>query len=333
MGMGSNNSPNAEEAITIPAVDVSVNDSWSRAIFERDFLAKSQPVLIRGLLSSALRQWDQQTLLRENGEQLVDVEHYPNRNRSDAFTFRRMRLRDYVELVESDEEAQEQYYLAEKPLDQMLPGSAKDYVVPSVIPGGGNPRTVGFFGYNTYTTCHYHKLCTQAILSQVIGTKRIVFFPPSEHRLLYMTPWYGMRPNHSTIPFDRASHGELCQNFPRLAKATSISIDLQPGDSLYIPDHWFHTAEGIGCSLSITTFWDDATRYAYAPGLYRDRASEVFKSACRGAGHVATTLGMQPHLLKLASKLGIIKASEVDTIADYVAEHGVTAPNKIEREA
>jgi len=314
--------------LKLPNLDLSEH-SWSRDDFVRDHLSKSQPVVISGMASQALQQWDQESLLRRNGEQLVDVEYYPLGSRGDAFTYRQMTLQDYDHLVQSSEEQQKKYYLAEKPIDQIFPHSADDYEMPLVIPGHGNPRTMGFYGYNTFSTCHYHKLTTQAILTQVIGTKRLLLFPPTDARHLDLTPWYGLRPNHSRIPFDEFDWEELSVRFPDLAKTTAYEVELQPGESLYIPDHWLHTAEGIGCSLSITTFWDDDFRLAYSPGVYRDRLATVSKTILRTGARVGTSIGLQPTLVKVAAMLGVIRDSEVEAVGEYIAEHGVTPPSQL----
>ena len=49
------------------------------------------------------------------------------------------------------------------------------------------------------------------------------------------------RPNHSAMPNELASSSPRADpSFPLYAEATEISVDLQPGDALYLPCGWWH---------------------------------------------------------------------------------------------
>lgn len=118
------------------------------------------------------------------------------------------------------------------------------FLPPSKIRG-----TSIFLGRNTRCIGHYHPKA-QALLCQVQGTKRIRLYAPSELEHLYLFPFWSRGFFRSQVNF----YGDT-RRFPRVLKATSVDIELAPGDALFIPMHWLHVPEGKGWSLSATFWW------------------------------------------------------------------------------
>ncbi|MEM7782673.1 MAG: cupin-like domain-containing protein [Planctomycetota bacterium] len=301
-----------------------------RSEFISKYLAFNRPVKIKNLGGTdRLVDWTIENLVAKNGHQKVNVEHYPDGQRSSAFTYREMTLAEYVDLVTGSEDAQKHFFLAERPLEQMFPVHSNEYQLPDFVDANSSRRTVGFFGVNTFSTCHYHKLQTQAVITQVIGKKRLVMFQPKDMRHLELHPWYSARPNHSTIPFDQDEMEQLTAQYPRLARTNPEVVELSEGESLFIPAHWMHTAEGIGSSLSITTFWGENSKRAYRRGYYRDVASACTKSGMVFAASMGHRLGLDKLMVATAVRLGVIKKNESDAVLEYLAEFGTRRPNEL----
>ena len=306
----------------------------SRADFERDYLLNSRPVLLAAQSNHwpAVKKWDMQYVETAVGDRVVDVEYYPSGNRHDAFTYHEMPLAEYIRLVGEDVQARKQYYVADKPAAQLIPELIDDIETPELVDTSRPGRTVVFIGYDTFTTAHYHRFRTQALLTQVTGQKRVVLWPPEDLRYLSPGRWYSLRANHSRIPFDEASPKEIEQNFPKLQAARSFEVTLNPGETLFIPDHWMHTAEGIGPSISITFFWTEAFRYSYLPGVIRDGMSDVAKRAMLAGAKIGGFLGMNRLLVEAAAWVGILQPSDKVAVLEYLTNFGTKVPNQRERE-
>ncbi|MEC8555554.1 MAG: cupin-like domain-containing protein [Planctomycetota bacterium] len=190
----------------------------------------------------------------------------------------------------------------------------------------GSPKTVLFAGWDTFSTAHYHRYRTQALLAQLCGPKRVLLFPPSASRFLYLSPWYSVRSNHSRVPFDRQHVGNLLDDYPGLSRASCFLATLEPGQCLFIPDHWVHLVEGEGESLSLTIFWNDAFRFSNRMGFHRDGVSAGFKKSLALGAQVALKLRGERPLLDAASKLGIIEPSDRGAIMQYLGRFGAKRP-------
>ena len=117
---------------------------------------------------------------------------------------------------------------------------------------------------------HWDGLSTHAFLMQVYGVKRYWVWPPSETPNLYPN---ADLPN--TSPIRDVDHPDL-EKYPRFAHARGCSFTLSPGELLFVPSRWWHTArmETPSITLSINTvnasnwrnFAEDMTRKASGLG-------------------------------------------------------------------
>ncbi|ORC92175.1 tRNA wybutosine-synthesizing protein 4 [Trypanosoma theileri] len=96
---------------------------------------------------------------------------------------------------------------------------------------------------------HYDTL--DNVLCQVVGTKRVVIFPPSEYNNLYM--------NGSSSSVLNINAPDLTR-FPRFADACrhAMEVILEPGDMLFLPSLWFHHITTMGNShcISVNVFFE-----------------------------------------------------------------------------
>ena len=108
-------------------------------------------------------------------------------------------------------------------------------LLPNVISKQTNQRQLFFGGKGcSFPTLHidYHWVHTQ--LTQIIGEKDFILYPPSQTPFLYPDK---IKNNHSQVDTVNPDYDK----FPLFKKAESIKITLKPGETLFIPSGWWHT--------------------------------------------------------------------------------------------
>ncbi len=96
-----------------------------------------------------------------------------------------------------------------------------------------------------FPVLHYDGAGTHAFLMQIYGRKQYIVFPPDQEKYLYPSP---AKINLSLI--NNVEKPDL-QKFPLFANAKPIIFILEPGELLFVPAHWWHTAKML--TPSITT--------------------------------------------------------------------------------
>lgn len=303
----------------------------SRETFVHQYLKPHRPVILTDVVSKwpAFQRWSLEYLQAEFADHRVLVEHYPGGERYGAYTYAEMSVGEYIERVVGDPESRQHYYLADSTLDSTLPGSVKDVPTPEMIPENSSHRPVVFIGCDTFSAAHYHRNLIQAFLCQLQGRKEVRLYPAAHTKYLYPNPWYTLRTNFSRIPMDFGDHGSCSADFPKFDQAEIWECVVEPGEMLFIPDHWMHSTAGIGENISVTHFWNESWRYCYLPGLIRDFAAASNKNVLLTVARASRFLGIQKPLVQLASKLGIVSAIEQAAVHEHLANFGATSPAKV----
>jgi hypothetical protein len=125
---------------------------------------------------------------------------------------------------------------------------ASDFPFPFLFDRRLHAKTSLFMGPSTYTSSHYH-VNTEALLCQVVGTKRVGLLPPNvtDPVLLNRDPAGIYRNQPRTgITTDRAY----------LEDPRTLIVDLAPLSCLYVPLRWWHvTFGGAEVGVAIAHFW------------------------------------------------------------------------------
>ncbi len=225
---------------------------------DAEILTARRPVLIHGAMDGwpALDRWSAEYLSERAGDREVRVTHSPE-GIYDAPSYMSMRFHRFLDSLAAREGERDQYYITGVPIAEHLPELAADVGIPRCV---GDGRVAGgdlFLGRDTVTVCHYHSR-HQNVLAQLVGTKKVVLFAPSDTRYLYPKSLRDPHFNHSRIrdpeQYDRRS-------FPRFERATAIRVELSPGMMLHIPVHWWHFVYGEGLSASLAFFWPARWRH------------------------------------------------------------------------
>jgi len=110
------------------------------------------------------------------------------------------------------------------------------------------PMSVWMGHKGVVTTCHFDE--EHNFFTEVVGSKRVILFPPSAWRALYIYPSFHGHRHMSQVS---SLSPEARTIFPRFPSASGIEYILAPGDVLYIPPFWWHYVESLDFSVSIAT--------------------------------------------------------------------------------
>ncbi|MEM8735597.1 MAG: cupin-like domain-containing protein [Planctomycetota bacterium] len=311
-----------------PPVPIADSNLQSHAL--DNIIALGEPVLFRDTWENcpAVERWDFAHLKECVGQQIIEAEYYPNARRDRACTFLEMPLEEYLERLESDPPSRKLLYLAEYPIERVVPTILDEFNKPEALANQPNLRELLFVGYDSVTTAHYHRGRTQALLGQITGTKTVVLFPPKQIRLLGMHPWYSLRPNHSKLPWGEAEYNSIVSDHPATADTKPLACTVHPGQLLFIPDHWVQYVVSDGPTVSVTWFWESKSGTGYRPGVRRDKWSACAKSSMQVAARAAAMTGLQHLLVRLAGKTGIIHPEEQPQVQDYLDRFGTKLPSE-----
>lgn len=92
---------------------------------------------------------------------------------------------------------------------------------------------------------HYDFLGFYAFINQLYGEKEFTVFPPEQQKYLYPkpdSPWVSEIENH---------HNPDLEKYPLFKHATPIKFVVKPGETLFIPKKWYHTARSLGPTISV----------------------------------------------------------------------------------
>ena len=111
---------------------------------------------------------------------------------------------------------------------------------------------------------HYDNL--DGINCIVAGRKRFTFFPPDQFPNLYIGP-LEMGPGGQPTSLVKVSEPDL-ERFPRFADALAAAetVDVEPGDAVFIPRFWWHNVESLEpVNLSMNYWWFEGPKGAAEP--------------------------------------------------------------------
>lgn len=175
-------------------------------------------------------------------EDLTDFNFYPLKTSLDKFITQLIAL-------ESQTNAPS-VYVGSANIDPLLPALSDHKMLASALP---NVTTSLWLGNRSRIAAHFD--FPRNIACCVAGTRRFTLFPPEQVGNLYIGPW-DITPAGQPISLVDL-HSPDFSRFPKFRQAldTVITVDLEPGDALYIPSFWWHHVEGLSPINSLINFW------------------------------------------------------------------------------
>jgi len=122
--------------------------------------------------------------------------------------------------------------------DHRLLKTWKDFTYVELYIGGTGAR---------FPVLHYDGLHTHAFLMQLEGVKEYVAFPPDQSPLMYA----GQGENENKSAVDNIETPDLAR-FPKFTGACGFRFKLFPGETLFVPSGWWHTARILSPSITVS---------------------------------------------------------------------------------
>jgi hypothetical protein len=188
--------------------------------------------------------WTWSTLSTLHGNQELWVRYGPD---YDSMQHRLMSISDYIAAIQNGES----FYMANNSLPESMRLEVR--FPPYFDRASYNYNLTRLWIGGNGSGAHLHRDLTDNFILQIIGTKQIMLSPPNQTPFLYT--WEVNRYlTSSKVSAFFPNYGKL----PKAKYAYFISVDLQPGDLLYIPCGWYHQVNNIGNVCSINFFRDSA---------------------------------------------------------------------------
>ena len=236
--------------------------------FAREYLYPCKPVIVTGALDrwKALGRWTPELFRSEfSGMKVRIKDREYGQAGAGAAAPAEFTMPDFIDRVLASTEANPAPYFRNQDLFALFPSLRADvepmpeYLRPNWLSDRYlHPRVgsilnrgavielyIGGAG-GSFPVLHYDGAGTHAFLMQIYGRKRYIVFPPDQERFLYPSP---EKINLSLL--DDAEHPDPAR-FPLFAQATPTVFTLEPGELLFVPSHWWHTATMLTPSITIS---------------------------------------------------------------------------------
>ena len=248
---------------------VPVIDMPGEAAFFEDYVWPNRPVVIRGFADGWAQggRWSPQYLLETVGNRPVRVTvsegRYDFDRASDNWIDKEHdQMMDLVEVVGKITEPECSgtcIYLHQKSVHERFPELIPAIRTPELVPSSSMITTNLWFGSaGNVSSLHYDQ--PNNFLVQLHGRKKLFLFSPDE--------WSNLYPSDTIRHFSRISLGQPdYSEFPRLAHASGMEVELEPGDSLFLPPFWWHEVHSTTASISVNMFWRAYTHQQACPAM------------------------------------------------------------------
>lgn len=221
----------------------------SKTDFLNKYVKPQKPVVIEQLIEDwpAYRKWSLDYIKQEAGEKEVPL--YDNRPISSKYKFNephlKMKMADYIELLKSEPT---KYRIFLYHLLKKVPKLQEDFRFPIIGLRFLKQLPMLFFGgENSKVFMHYDIDFANILHFHFHGRKECILFPPSETKYLYKVPYALM--TREDINFKDPDF----QKFPVLKKARGYVTELKHGETLYMPEGYWHQMTYLtpGFSMSL----------------------------------------------------------------------------------
>lgn len=220
--------------------------------FLRDYVVANRPVIVQGASPewAALRTWTPEFFKDRFGSRTVEVTYGVHRP-----------LGEVIDAVLRSTAAEPGPYLHKviihRDMPELLPdltpestyGFPRRFASPLMPrrfhrPDGFLKLLIGGVG-GKFPLMHYDSDNANAIITEIYGDKEFVLFSPQDTPAVYPHKGTG-----STSQIDNLDHPDL-EKFPLFASATQYRGIIGPGEAIFVPSRWWHTARVVTTSISV----------------------------------------------------------------------------------
>ena len=224
----------------------------SKEDFEARYIKRSRPVILRGAIDDwpAMQRWSLGYFKARFGEREVTAVRSKDGKLYDSqagLNYETIRVADYVDLLEPG-----------KPIDlyvvlrvhEAMPELFDDIIRPLYCRDAKWYRSKFFFS-GPDTNGLLHRDLPQNLYAQIVGRKRFLLLDRRCTRMVHRHSFLSGVPNFSPVDAEAPD----LQRYPRFRDAPLMVAELEPGDLLYIPSLWWHTAHSLDTSVSVNQWW------------------------------------------------------------------------------
>jgi hypothetical protein len=231
--------------------------------FLRDYVATNRPVVIQDAVPdwNALQSWTPEFFKTRFGSQIVEVTYGV-----------KQKLGDVIDGVLASTAEKPGPYLHKVIIHQHMPDLLPDlapentYAFPRRFcsplmpkrfhrPDGFLKLLIGGVG-GKFPLMHFDSDNAHAMITEIYGDKEFVLFAPEDSAYVYP---HQNSPGTSQI--DDLDHVDL-KRFPEFPKATQYRVIIQPGECIFVPSRWWHSARVVTTSVSVCTNMIHSTNWA-----------------------------------------------------------------------
>ena len=146
-------------------------------------------------------------------------------------------------------------YIGSVPVARHMPGFAQENTL-SAVPADVEPRI--WLGSPSHVSCHFDTFDNLACV--VAGRRRFTLYPPDLIGDLYVGPIDNTMAGQPVALAASSSPGD--PRYPRFeaVRDQALTVDLEPGDALYLPKLWWHEVVASGDVNVLINYWWDAFR-------------------------------------------------------------------------
>ncbi|GAB2604994.1 cupin-like domain-containing protein [Spirosoma areae] len=181
-------------------------------------------------------------------------------------------------------------------LKYALPDRIHSRLLPKRLLSGANTMEI-FFGSPgaQFPYVHYDYMSLHAYITQLHGQKEFTVIPPDQ------TPYVYPKPDNAWVSeVNDIRHPDL-EKYPLFAKTTPVTFVVGPGETLFIPCGWWHTARSLTPTISVALDCLNASNW---PNFMREVNTNMNQRKPRLAKAVQAYLSVLGKVLSTLEKTG-----------------------------
>ncbi len=224
------------------------------AVFLKEFVEPNLPVVVQHAVPQwkALERWTPHFFLENFGERRVEVTYGVQARLGDVIAgvlastvekpgpyLHKVIIHQHMPELLPDLSPENTYGFPRRYCSPLMPGQFRR-------PDGYLKLLIGGVG-GKFPIMHYDADNAHAVITEIFGDKEFVLFAPNDTSYVYP---HANSPSTSQIEdLDRVDP----DRFPAFYKAVQYRTVIGPGECIFVPSRWWHSARVISTSISVCT--------------------------------------------------------------------------------
>lgn len=265
--------------------------------FRHHYLTRGRPVVIVNKRDPLPQhEWSFERLTQMAGELKVPVYDWGEKGPTteDDFFIKQMEFAEAIRHAATvTHTSRQRYSVCQLPIE-FLPPLEQTYQTPPFladvdvldrVPALFRERHRRALFISFFRGMHFHN-GREALTQLLSGRKQFTLYSPKDSRYLYPRKlsrcgwgWFDETEQVfcSEIPFENGIEQVDRERFPLFQHATPYQVELQPGESLYIPTHWWHFTHAVEPCVLVVEFWDAPLRRWGYPIAWRSLVMKPYR--------------------------------------------------------